>query len=620
MFKPNEIEHFSIMFDKQMKTLENQIMEDIVRRIKINSEITRSADWQINRLFQLGMSKKDIEKALQQYLKLSDKEIEQMYKGVIEAGYARDESIYEKAGLKQIPFEENEELQQTISAVASQTGQSMKNISQSLGFAVKGKNGKTEFSPVAEYYQSTLDNTIMGIVSGAFDYNTALKRVVSEMTNSGLRTVDYASGWSNRVDVAARRAVMAGFSQLTAKVNEENANELGTDTFEVTWHGGARPSHQVWQGKWYTKKELVSVCGLGSVDGLCGANCYHDYYPVIPGISKPTYTQEQLEEMNRKENIPTEYGDRKYTKYEALQRQRRLETVMRAERQKIHLLEIGGADEDEIIAARCRYRVTSSDYTRFSKAINLPQQRERVYVDGLGGIGQGKWKIIGDKIEAQFPKGFKDTRNVGDIISKENLERFANYADKINVKLGSENNNTYGGFEKYRGNPKVLFEVLEHIENNQSILTKLSGDDKIILKYGNVLDDTGRVDTSAFAMTKGRTITLNRYMYDDTNFLIQEYSEAVETNHFVQGTDYKNIIDHEIGHVFAKQRKNLTSQLRKICLKEAMAANMTESEYIERNISIYANYMNELPAELNSMFNSNNATMAIRLFKEVGLI
>lgn len=53
---------------------------------------------------------------------------------------------------------------------------------------------------------------------------------------------------------------------------------------------------------------------------------------------------------------------------------------------------MGGASEDDIIAARCRYRVTSGEYTRFSKAMDLPQQRERVTVDGLGNVGVGKWK------------------------------------------------------------------------------------------------------------------------------------------------------------------------------------------------------------------------------------
>ena len=46
--------------DKPMKELEERIMADIVRRIREAGEITSSADWQINRAVQLGMSMDDI--------------------------------------------------------------------------------------------------------------------------------------------------------------------------------------------------------------------------------------------------------------------------------------------------------------------------------------------------------------------------------------------------------------------------------------------------------------------------------------------------------------------------------------------------------------------------------
>ncbi len=393
MYTSNELEALSISFDSRMRQLEKDVMSDIIRRISINGEITRAADWQINRLIEMGVLREDIEKSIKHYLKMSDKEIEELFREAAESGYARNDEIYKKAGIKAVPFEENAVLQQLIAAVGKQTAEDMTNISQSLGFAVINPDGSLSFKPVAQYYQDTLDNAINGIANGVFDYNTAIKKAVSEMTKSGLRTVDYASGWSNRVDVAARRAIMTGFSQITGKINEMNAEKLHTDTFEVTWHSGARPSHQEWQGKWYTREELASVCGLGTVTGLHGANCYHDYFPVIPGISVPTYSAEELEEMNRKENIPVEYNGKKYTKYEALQRQRRLETTMRAQRQQIHLLKVGNADEDDIIAARCRYRGTSQEYKRFSEAMELPEQRQRVTVDGLRNIGQGKWKL-----------------------------------------------------------------------------------------------------------------------------------------------------------------------------------------------------------------------------------
>lgn len=451
MYTSNELEALSMSFDSQMKRLQDEVMSDLVRRLAINGEITRAADWQINRLYELGESKEKIERFIQRSLKLSDEEMTELYKEALESGYARNEGIYKKVGAEFIPFEENALLQQYIAAVAKQTTEEMHNISQSLGFAVKNADGTLFFKPIAQYYQDTLDNAINGIASGVFDYNTALNKAVKEMTNSGLRTVDYASGWSNRVDVAARRAIMTGMSQLTGKVNEMNAEKLDTDTYEVTWHSGARPSHQVWQGKWYTMDELISVCGLGTVTGLNGANCYHDYYPVIPGISVPTYTAEELEELNRKENTPVKYEGKEYTKYEALQRQRKLETTMRAQRQKIRLLETGEADEDDIIAARCRYRGTSQEYTRFSKAMDLPQQRERVTVDGLGNIGQGKWKKSVDntsidvneiwkpldhysskRVKEKVPKTLDNYRNVDIIEPKKSFVFPKDTSSKIN--------------------------------------------------------------------------------------------------------------------------------------------------------------------------------------------
>ncbi|MBP1535222.1 MAG: phage minor capsid protein [Ruminococcus sp.] len=390
MFKPNELERFSLAFEPQMRALEARIMADVIRRLKINGEITRAADWQLHRAYELGLSKRSITKIIQQEMGLTYKQVKTMYRRVMQLGYSRDEKLYKYKGIAQIPFEDNEGLQQLISAVAQQTCETMQNITQSLGFAVRQPDGRIGWSPIAQYYQQTMDGAMLDIASGAFDYNTVLKRIVNELTNSGLRTIDYATGHKNRVNVAARRALMTGMSQLTAKVNEDNAEQLGTDHFEIEWHGGARPDHW-WGGMVVTREELYSKCGLGAVTGLCGVNCYHDYYPFIPGISERSYTDEELAKMNRRENTPVEYGGKEYTKYEATQRQRRLETTMRAQRERIALLKEGGADEQDIINARARYRLTSAEYAKFSKAMDIPQQRERVYVDGLGNIGAGKY-------------------------------------------------------------------------------------------------------------------------------------------------------------------------------------------------------------------------------------
>lgn len=382
MLTPSELEQIPKEFEKLLSNAEMRIMEDIIRRVKATGEITRTADWQMYRLNQLGESRKAVDEILKRTLDLSQKELNRLYGDVIEKGYAREESLYKASGTELIKYQDNLPLQQLISSIKAQTSEELKNITQSTGFAIK-KNGKLSFTSTADTYQRVLDNAMTDISTGSLDHNAVIKRAISELTNSGLRTIDYASGRSIRVESAVRMAVMTGITQVTAKVNDMNAEALRTEHFEVSWHATARPEHQKWQGRVYSRKELISVCGLGDVAGLCGANCYHSYYPFILGISVRSYTDAQLDEMNAKENTPKEYKGKEYTSYQATQRQRKLENLMRRQRQEIKLLKQAGVDEGDITAVKSRYRSTMAQYKDFSDKMRLPQEMQRVYADGL---------------------------------------------------------------------------------------------------------------------------------------------------------------------------------------------------------------------------------------------
>lgn len=393
MLTPNEIEYVPDKISKIYRGLQFDILNDITERIAVNHDITRTADWEINRLYELGVAKEVIKRHIKRTLGLTADEIDRIYSDIIAEDYARYAPIYKEQGKSFIPFKENKQLQQLIGGVKEQTKGEFKNITQSLGFAVKQPDGSRVFQPIAKAYQKTLDKAAFGMLSGVYDYNTMIKQVVKELTDSGLRTIDYETGWQNRVEVAARRALMTGFNQVVSKITESNAEKLGTEHFEVTYHRGARPTHQPWQGRVYTKDELVTVCGYGDVAGLKGANCYHDFYPFFPGISKRLYNDEDLARMNAEENTPKEYKGRQYTTYEALQRQRRIESALRRKREEIALLEKGGASEDDILAAKAKYHAMSHEYAQFSKAMNLPQQRERISVDGFKGVDSSVGKL-----------------------------------------------------------------------------------------------------------------------------------------------------------------------------------------------------------------------------------
>lgn len=518
MFTPEVTEAIPIALEQIFDSLQMSIMTEIVRMLLEAAEIIPSTGYKMSRLYDLGTSKKRIKDIVARTLNLSDKEVENIFTNITESGYNEAESAFIEQGKEFIPYSENEPLQQFVRAVQEQTQNECKNITQSMGFAKRQPDGSLGFTPVADYYQETLDKAVTEIASGASDYNTVLEKTVTEMTNSGLRTVDYASGHSNRVTVAARRAVSTGLNQVVGKINEENAEKLGTNYFEVSWHSGARPSHQVWQGRVYSKEELESVCGLGTVTGLCGANCYHSYSPFTPGITPRTYTDEQLDKMNAEENKPVEYNGKTYTKYEATQRQRRLETTMRAQRQKIKLLEEGEADEQAIINARARYVKTSDEYVNFSKSVGLSQQWDRVTV------GSNTVKGITKPKKAEMPlrgiksaddgkiRGMNSNKHIaksskGDILKEESKKSITPITDKAIERVPKVDIDGYSEEQRVeiqKQHKELLKFSKEQNDNKEVAFVFRDG----LVDYKPFTGSDEKIDFGTYLETKGKNLTI----------------------------------------------------------------------------------------------------------------
>lgn len=387
---PDDLSRLPLELEKLFYELQDRIMTDVVRRIRKTGEITSTADYQLVKMQMLGESTEYIESEIKRITRMSDAEVWELYDQVIEKDYTRRKELYEQVNANFMPYEKNDTLQQWTNAVVEQTHGDIRNITASLGFSVDMGGGRLVFTPLAEYYQTYLDRASLDVLTGAFDYNTVLRRVVKEMTASGLQTVDYASGYHSRAPVAARRALLTGVQQLSAKMNEKIAKDLDTEYYEVTAHAGARPTHASWQGRVYHYRDLGIVCGLGDVIGLCGANCRHSYYAFIPGVSVRTYTDEYLEELKQKDAEIRTYHGKQYNGYTATQRQRQLETTMRAQRANIKQLKEGRSDADTIRAAQSRYLNTLHEYQGFSKAMGLNERMERVYMDGLGRMAGGR--------------------------------------------------------------------------------------------------------------------------------------------------------------------------------------------------------------------------------------
>lgn len=438
--------------ERTISKLELEVMDEVVDRIKKAYEIAPVGEHMLDRLTVLDRSSSSIKKLLKEKLEQANIDIDKIYDKAVEADYITHKDLFTKAGREYLAYEDNEWLKQLVNATREQTKEELKpfeNITRTTGFKIV-QNGKLVFTPLSDYFAKSLDKSLIGIASGAYTYSQAIGSVIDEMTNSGLRVVNYASGKTDRIEVAARRALMTGVAQMTNQINESNAKKLDTDYFEVDWHPGARnkgvgiENHQEWQGKVYSKQEMITICGEGDILGFAGINCYHIKWPFIKGISKRKYTDGWLEEQNKKENTPKEFNGKEYTVYDALQYQRKLERTIRKLKQDVSLLGRAEVDKDVLIAKQSKLQSVKALYTEFSKAMGLPQQLERLRV----GISDIKPKDVEDKqkeslkykdVTPEWKKVNEDeAKEVKDLTEwKHNGEVYK--VDGINIKLEYNN-------------------------------------------------------------------------------------------------------------------------------------------------------------------------------------
>ena len=384
-FQPEILDALPEELAELFRALELVLLDEICSRLKVADELNEVTVQDIKALRSHGIDLKEIEKAIRKTTGISEKKLNELIDDVVD----RNQKYYtEVIDLTRITQPDVLVDATAIDAIRRQTHDAFRNITASMGFLV---DERRTMLPPAKAYQWALDAATLKVESGAISYGQAIKDAVRELASNGLRVVDYESGHRDHVDVAARRAVMTGVSQLCSKYTEQAAEYLETPYYEVSAHAGARDvpgrspwsSHKEWQGKVYSTHSgdiypnIYEVCGLGAVDGLEGANCRHRRFPWVEGVSERTYTDEQLEHID--DGLGCTFEGKTYTAYEATQEQRKVERTIRKLRREKAAYKAAGLHEEEQ-AVNIRLRRLNAKYKAFSAAAGLPEQRERMKV------------------------------------------------------------------------------------------------------------------------------------------------------------------------------------------------------------------------------------------------
>lgn len=276
----------------------------------------------------------------------------------------------------QVPFKQNQNMMNYIRSVQSLTHNTFMNMS----------NTTVIFEP----YRNLVDMAIDAVTNGIDSYNNIIRKQLTDSTlQSNLRYADeglkvtYASGLTRRLDSAVRMNVLEGVRQVNNGIREKAGEEFGADGVEVSAHALCARDHIDIQGKQFTKKEFelrneelrrhISTC-----------NCKHYTFPIILGVSKPTYTDKELKQYKENSEKPVTINGKEMTKYQATQAQRNMETAIRKQKDKYIFADTMGDTE---MAEKIKNNINQlqSQYNSISQQAGLSPKMDRTYVPGYTG-------------------------------------------------------------------------------------------------------------------------------------------------------------------------------------------------------------------------------------------
>lgn len=342
-----------------------EITAEIIERIANMEEITATTEDKMKILIQTNGDK--IFNEILEKTSMLSAERKNMLKQLFERMAKEDVQGYKELfEYKEIPFTLSESQLKILNEGLRLTNNTLNNFTNTIAFQSQ------------QTYVDAIDRAYMQVVSGAFDYATSINTIVQELADKGITLKDKL-GRNVQLEVAVRRNIMSGIQFTANNINRDIEKQLGCDGYEVTAHVGARPSHAEEQGKQFALNiedaEKYKIGLWSDVEHLWNEyNCRHTYFGIILGVSEPIYSNKELKEYK---NAKVKLNGKEIPYYEATQRQRQLENIVRKKKRAVQILEKAGQDTKE---AKTKLAIAQKNLNEFCKNTGLQKDYSRINV------------------------------------------------------------------------------------------------------------------------------------------------------------------------------------------------------------------------------------------------
>ena len=364
-------------------------------------ELKPSQAQQLVQILKYGGNYNQIVKEIAKYTDLNIKDIDDIFSSYAKKDQLFYEKFYKYKGKKFIPFDENKILKKQTQALANIVKNEMYDFTRTnvLGYTIRDLKGNPQFLGLKETYNRVLDEALLNVGQGKETFDSAMTRIMKDIGGSGLKTVDYKSGRSVRLDSTVRMHLKSKLRELHNENQKIFGKEFGADGVEISVHENPAPDHEKVQGRQFSYKEYEKLQnGENAVDyrekeytldhdgkngyrPISELNCYHYEFAIVLGASDPEYNDEQLQKIIDSNNKGFEFEGKHYTNYEGTQLQRMLERKIR-EQKDTQILAKASGNKELIDKSQKNITILTNKYNKLNKASGLQAKVKRMKVSG----------------------------------------------------------------------------------------------------------------------------------------------------------------------------------------------------------------------------------------------
>jgi hypothetical protein len=376
-------------------------LQKIGNNIKKIRNLKPSEAQQLIQILKYNGNYEEIIQEISKYTNLTIKDIDDIFSSYAKKDQLFYEKFYKYRNIPFVEYAENEALKRQTKALANIVKNEMYNFTRSnvLGYTIRDLKGRPQFYGLKETYNRVLDEALLNVGQGKETFDSAMTRIMKDIGGSGLKTIEYTSGRSMRLDSAVRMHLKGRLRELHNELQEQYGREFDSDGVEISVHGNPAPDHAPVQGRQFSKEEFRKLQdGLSAKDykgktynldyddkngyrPISEYNCYHDIFSIVLGVSDPEYSDKQLKEITDKSNEKVEIDGKEYTRYECSQLQRNLERRIR-EQKDIQILGKSSGNKELITSSQEKITQLTNKYKKISDISGLPTKMQRLRVSG----------------------------------------------------------------------------------------------------------------------------------------------------------------------------------------------------------------------------------------------